>query len=96
MCVDDETTAQRVTKRRTEFENGRTDILNNKRKGGSGTSWTNVKVTCEEKPILESREVTTESLSVAMKLSIGSVHKLSVNATAGCLLIYSFKTDTKT
>jgi len=29
---------------------------------------------CEEKPILDSREVTTESLSDAMKLSIGSVY----------------------
>jgi hypothetical protein len=57
---------------------------------GLGTSRKDVKVTCEERPILESPEVTTESLSDAMKLSIGSVHELSVNVTAG-----RFKPDTR-
>lgn len=71
-----------LEKWRTEFENGRTDIHKENRNGGSGTSRKDVKVTCEEKLILESREVTTESLSDTLKLSIGSVRECNSRMSA--------------
>lgn len=70
-------------KRRTEFENGRTDIHKDNRNGDPAHQGRMcVEVTCEEKLILESREVTAESLTDTLNLSIGSVRECNSRMSA--------------